>query len=340
MKLATIEVIKELKPHGNADRLELARVCGWQCVVKKGEFEEGARIVFIAIDTLLEPASWNSFLASKDKPESRIRLKTVRLRGEYSQGLILPLGILPEEFQAEPEGTEVGELLGVTKYEKEVPAHLAGIALGPFPAHICASTDEENGLSNEDLVKEVLGGPLTVTRKLDGSSCTVIVRDGVITHVCSRRLHLKEDEKNSFWKAAKKLSLPLPNETGVGGVGGVGGGGTISIQGELMGPGVQGNQLGLSDHQIFVFQVRIGDRFLPYDEMVEFCRDQLNCETVPKVTEIDSGAELDGLQELADQQFLPGGEAAEGIVVRRRDYQSGGSGRPLGFKLINRNFRD
>jgi len=336
MKLATIEAIKELKPHGNADRLELARVCGWQCVVKKGEFSEGDRVVFIAIDTLMEPASWNSFLVKTDEPEGRVRLRTVRLRGEYSQGLVLPITVLPEQYQALPQGSEVGEVLGVTKYEKEIPAHLAGIALGPFPSHICASTDEENGLSNEELVKEVLKGPLTVTRKLDGSSCTVIIQEGAITHVCSRRLTLKEDDKNSFWRAARKLSLQALDGPGFS----LKNSPTVAIQGELMGPGVQGNQLNLSGHQLYVFQVRVEREFLPYDAMANFCREVLQCEVVPKIADIDCGADLDTLQKLADLQILPSGEPAEGIVVRTMSYQPGGDARPLGFKLINRNYRD
>ncbi len=327
MKLASIEVVKELTVHSGADRLELAKIIGWQSVVAKGEFREGERVVFIVIDTLLPMAEWSRFL-SKDGSEESIRLKTVRLRGEYSQGLVLPLTVLPEELRHLPEGTDVSEALGVRKYEKELPAGLAGVALGQFPRHVCATTDEENGLSNEELVVKVLAEDVTITRKLDGSSCTMIVRDGELVEVCSRRLRLKESADSGFWRAARKISA--------GGLGK----GLFVLQGELMGPGVQGNQLRLTEGEIHIFQIRREGEFLSYDEMETLCREVLGCSAVPLLAQAEAGLTLEELQKMADGQKLPCGNHAEGIVVRPRTYRSNGDGRPLGFKIINRNYKD
>lgn len=329
MKLASLETIKEILPHTNADRLELAKVNGWQCVVKKGEFRVGEEVVFIVIDTILPKTQWSAFL---DKGgEREIRLRTVKLRGEYSQGLLLPRSILDaydERGLPLNEGDDVSEIIGVKKYEKEIPAGLAGIALGPFPSNICSSTDEENGLADVESSLNILQEKITVTRKLDGSSCTVVVEGGKIAHVCSRRLRLQEAEESGFWKVAKTLNIEGCGDD------------HLVIQGELMGPKVQGNQLRLKNAELHVFQVRVNGQFLSYDEMNKLCQNTLGCPVVPCLGHFEPGLTLEKLQELADCQMLDSGDVAEGIVVRPHSYRKGGHGRPEGFKIINRNYRD
>lgn len=332
MKLASIEKIKSIKPHSNADKLEIAQVLGWQSIVKKDEFKEGDKIVFVVIDTILPNKSWSEFLIDKKNPDKPIRLKTIKLRGEYSQGLVLPLSVLPENVQAWHEGADVGGALDIKKYEKEIPAQLSGEVLGGFPNYICAQTDEDNGLSNIDLVNEVIKNNwITVTQKLDGSSCTIIIEDGKISQVCSRRLSLKETEKNSFWKAARKLDLSKINRK------------RYVIQGELMGPGIQGNQLKLLEPELYVFQINNNNVFYNYLDMVFVCRDTFNCKYVKHINNYDTkvtNCDLEFFQKLADEEKLPNGDFAEGIVVRPLDYPTAGNGRPLSFKIINRNYKE
>jgi RNA ligase (TIGR02306 family) len=332
MKLASIETITDLIDHPNADRLSIAKVLGWQSIVKKNEFNKGDKIVFVVIDTILPNAPWSEFLMDKNNPEKPIRLRTVKLRGEYSQGLVLPLSVLPENIQGWHEGADVGGALCIKKYEKEIPAQLSGIALGAFPTYICSQTDEDNGLSNLDIVNEVLKNEwITVTQKLDGSSGTVIIEDRTITHVCSRRLSLKETEENAFWKVARKLNLDKLDR------------GRYVIAGEVMGCGIQGNQLKLMEPEIFVFQIKYNNSFYNYLDMVYECKYNLGCKYVPHIENFNTLTEkvdLDMLQDLADKQVLPSGEPAEGIVVRPLDYHSAGNGRPLSFKIINRNYKD
>ena len=332
MKLASIETIKEIVPHNGADKLEIAKILGWQSIVKKGEFKAGDKVVFVVIDTILPNAPWSEFLADKNNPEKPIRLRTVKLRGEYSQGLVLPLSVLPENIQGWHEGADVGGALGIKKYEKEIPAQLSGEVLGGFPSYICAQTDEDNGLSNPDLVSEVLRNKwITVTQKLDGSSCTIVIEDAEIKFVCSRRLSLKETEQNSFWKAARKLDITKCGR------------GRYVIQGELMGPGIQGNQLKLIEPELYVFQIKYEDNFYPYLDMVFECRQTFGCKYVPHIENFNTEDEQitnERLQNIADAQVLPSGDPAEGIVVRPLDYKSAGNGRPLSFKIINRNYKD
>ena len=338
MKLASLEIISDLKDHPNADKLSIAKVLGWQSIVKRGEFNIGDKIVFVVIDTILPRTPWSEFLVDIKNPEKPIRLRTVKLRGEYSQGLILPISVLDGNNFAAGSwqiGADVGAELGIKKYEKEIPASISGEIAGTFPAYIVSQTDEDNGLSNPEIVAEVLKNPITITKKYDGSSCTIVVDNGEITHVCSRRLSLKESASNAFWKVARKLTIP----EGWSGV----------IQGECMGPGIQGNQLKLLEATLYVYQIRTDTGYMTWDHMAEFCQQSLNCKYVPLIgyfnTNQSSNINLDDLVNLADRQTLDDeievkGIPAEGIVVRPSDYRASGIGRPLGFKIINRNFKD
>jgi RNA ligase (TIGR02306 family) len=337
MKLASIEIIKSIKNHNNADSLELLEVLGWQVVAKKGIHKEGDKVVFITIDTIVPRYSWSEFLVDQKNPDKPIRIKNIKLRGEYSSGLVIPLSEFPEQFaETTVVGENLTELLGIQKYVKEIPANLSGETLGDFPTGIISKTDEDNGLNDPELVDRVLSHDdhITITQKLDGSSVTLIVENGELSQVCTRNLSKKETENNTFWKAARKLTIPK-NWTGV-------------IQGELCGNGIQRNQLKLQDVKIFVFQISQDRKYMNYEDMKSFCENSLHCDVVPLVVKFEVDATiklwtnpLQKLQELADQQKYPSGLDGEGIVVRPSSYpRSYSSRRPLGFKLINRNYKD
>lgn len=322
MKLASIEAIAEIHPHPNADTLDIAKVLGWECVVKRGQFTKGEKAVFVPIDTILPDAPWSAFLKKGDKP---IRLVTVKLRGVHSQGLLLKLDALPEHARGWQIGADVGGVLGVRKHEKEIPACLSGQVKSAFPLYLAPKTDEDNGLSNPELVAEVLRNPCMATVKLDGSSCTIIIENGEICHVCSRNMSLIDDGKNAFWRAAKKGKY-----NGFTGI----------IQGELMGPGIQGNQLKLTEPTLYVFQVsRRGGGWLDFNSMSMDCY-ALGFNTVWGLGSTPPTNDIDSWKLLADSVTLPDGSPAEGIVVRPVSQVKHGMGRPIGFKLINRNYKD
>jgi RNA ligase (TIGR02306 family) len=337
MKLASIEIIKNIREHSNAESLEIAEILGWQTIVKKGIHKEGDKVVFITIDTIVPRYTWSEFLVDQKNPDKPIRIKNIKLRGEFSSGLVIPLSEFPEQFtETVVVGENLTELLGVTKYIKEIPANLSGETLGDFPTSIISKTDEDNGLNDPNLVEKVLNhdSHITVTQKLDGSSITLIVEDGALSQVCTRNLSKKETENNTFWKAARKLTIPA-NWTGV-------------IQGELVGNGIQRNQLKLEDVKIFVFQITENKKYMTYEEMKDFCENSLHCDVVPLICKLGLDATiklwvdpLQKLQELADKQKYQSGLEGEGIVVRPSSYpRSYSSRRPLGFKLINRNYKD
>lgn len=336
MKLASIEIIKSLKPHPNADRLEIAQVLGWQVVVQKGIHKKGDKIVFITIDTIIPRKQWSEFLVDKKNPDKPIRLKMVKLRGEHSAGIVIPLSEFPTQFtDTTVVGEDLTDLLGVQKYIKELPANLAGENIGDFPSHLASKTDEDNGLSHLNIVEEVIKHPVTITQKIDGSSITIVVENGEIKEVCSRNLSKKDTSNSAFWYAARKLKL-LPGFSGV-------------IQGELAGNGIQKNPLRLEDKEIFVFQIKKPDgTYMNYREMQGLCNVEFGCKVVPLIAEnvefVGATVEeaLEKLQQLADQQvYSQTTNAAEGIVVRPKDYpKSFESRRPLGFKILNRNYKE
>ena len=259
----------------------------------------------------------------------------IKLRGEHSAGVVLPLREFPD-LKDKSIGEDIGLILGIQKYVKELPAHLQGEDIGYFPSHLAPKTDEDNGLSNPALVSEVVKHPLTITQKCDGTSCTIVVEAGNILHVCSRNLSKKETPNSTFWKVARKIQTEQTKFSGV-------------IQGELCGPGIQKNPLRLSEITFLAYQIKTQDRYLTYEEMQALCQKELMCEVVPLVSErmeLPDDAPLDKtlhiLQSLADAQIHAGANTpAEGIVVRPVSYpKSYDSRRPLGFKILNRNYKE
>ena len=203
-KLATIRKIAAIEPIEGADAIEVAVVDGWKVVVKKGEFAVDSLAVYIEID------SWVSndiapFLSKGKEPREfegvkGERLRTVKLRGQISQGLLLPLSTLgkPEETFAINEdsiGADVTTELNIIKWERPMNAQLAGMARGNFPA-LVPKTDQERIQNLTRSFAEYQQDTWSITEKLDGSSCTFYLDDEGVFHVCSRNLDLKEDEAN------------------------------------------------------------------------------------------------------------------------------------------------
>jgi RNA ligase (TIGR02306 family) len=244
-KLASIRMIDSIDPIENADAIEVATVGGWKVVVKKGEFKAGDLAIYCEIDSWI-PHEIAPFLSKGKEPREYEgvrgeRLRTVKLRGTLSQGLLLPLDVLtfiPKEewyFDIESNiGFDVSEMLGIKKWEMQVPAQLAGQVKGNFPKGV-PKTDQERiqnvNRSTFDFYRTL---SWEVTEKLHGSSCTFYVDGEGEFHVCSRNLDLKEDENNAYWKAARKYDIE--NKLKLAGLK------NIAIQGELIGEGINGNQ--------------------------------------------------------------------------------------------------
>lgn len=265
-KLASIAEITYIKPIEGADSIECAIVNGgWPVVVKKGEYKVGDVAIYLEIDSWV-PHELAPFL-SKDKEPREYngvkgeRLRTVKLRGQISQGLLLPIdqsGVFADVVV----GADVTEVLGIQKWEPPIPAQLQGTMKGNFP-HFIPKTDQERCQNlRKEIFEEHKGETYEVTTKLDGSSMTVYVKDSEIG-VCSRNIDLKETEDNSFWKAAHKqnilYSLRAISEAK---------GEEYAIQGELIGEGIQGNPEKLTGQRFYLFDIYsiTESRYLQVDE--------------------------------------------------------------------------
>lgn len=249
-KLASIRRVASLTPIEGADRIEVAGIDGWNVIVQKGLYKVGDLCVYFEVDSFLPVEERYEFLRkncfrSTTNLGDGFRIKTMKMKGVVSQGLLFPVRELPELGTLVFEGDDVTELLRVQKYEKPIPIHLQGQVRGNFPACI-RKTDQERA---QNLTKDILKHQdemFEITMKLDGSSMTVYRDHEGKVGVCSRNLDLTEDDANTFWATAKKIGLiDYLNSIDR----------AIAFQGELMGPGVQNNREGLDEHAFFLFDV-------------------------------------------------------------------------------------
>jgi RNA ligase (TIGR02306 family) len=301
-KLASIQKIKSLDPIEGADAIERATVLGWQLVVKKNEFKVGDLCVYCEIDSLLPEKPEFEFLRPR-----KMRIKTVRLRGQISQGICFPLSFLPTDFDV-VEDADCTEALAIVKYEPPVPAHLSGIAKGKIPSFI-PKTDETRVQVMQRLLDKYQGEVCYLTEKLDGSSATFYVYQNEFG-VCSRNLDLLEDSENTFWKVARALDI----ETKLRSLNG-----NFALQGELVGEHIQDNKLKLRGHTVYFFNIFDIDRFeyFAYEKFVKTIAD-LNLQTVPILsTDYALLNNIDSIISMATRKSAVNPEVwAEGIVIR------------------------
>ncbi|MFM9838913.1 MAG: RNA ligase (ATP) [Cyclobacteriaceae bacterium] len=301
-QLASIQKIKSLEPIEGADAIEKATVLGWQLVVKKGEFKVGDLCIYCEIDSLLPEKPEFEFLRPR-----KMRIRTVRLRGQISQGICFPLSFLPADF-AIVEDADCTDALGIIKYEPPVPAHLSGIAKGKFPSFI-PKTDETRVQVMQRLLDKYKGETCYLTEKLDGSSATFYFYQNEFG-VCSRNLDLLEDGENTFWKVARALDI----ETKLRSLNG-----NFALQGELVGEHIQDNKLKLRGHTVYFFNVFDIDRFeyFPYARFIKTIAD-LNLQTVPILsTDYALSNDIDSIIQMATRKSAVNPEVwAEGIVIR------------------------
>lgn len=338
--LASVRVITDIQPIPEADAIEVATVDGWNVVVKKGEFQVGDLAVYCEIDSVLPERPEFDFLA-----KVKYRIKTIKLRGQISQGILFPLSILQVrgyELDRQPlaqqyylvhpvlqnisinEGLDVTELLDITKYDPPLSPQLAGTAKGRFPSFLIKTDEERVQNLQHKILDKYAGTMVYVTEKLDGSSFTAYLRhvspgvsealnveEGNLYEfgVCSRNLDLQETEGNYFWEAARKYNLEEILATT---------GEDLAIQGEIVGPGIQGNKYGLEERQLFVFNVfDIKKReYYNFPELQAFL-EKNNLQGVPLLTIRHMMGSVEQWVDFADGwSYLNDKVLREGVVVR------------------------
>jgi len=322
--LVTIQKVKAINAIPESDFLELAHVMGWQCVVKKEEFKAGDFGVYYEVDSFLPPDERYEFLRGSSYRENKdngngFRIRTVKMRGQLSQGLLLPLSKFPELEGCE-EGADVTEKLNVKKWYIPEVSNSGGTIIGERPVGIPAS-DEIRLQSAPELLEQLNGKPYYITTKMDGTSGIVYYIDGKIG-CCSRNKEIKDEESALYWIPVYKYGLKDKLASL---------GRNIVLTGEICGPGIQKNKLRITDIEWYVFDVKDRDsgKYLPYDEAVRLCTG-LGLSFVPLEERGECFAySLETLLEKAKGKY-PSGLDKEGIVVR-----DSFSPKAVSFKVLN-----
>lgn len=351
-KLATIRLISELRPIEGADRIETALVDGWEVVCKKGEFKVGDNIVYIEIDSIVPEREEFEFLRDR-----KFRVRTIKLRKQISQGLILPLSILPKgNYKL---GDDVTAILGIKKYdpEGEKEAKLINIRerkvknplikfmlrfnwfrkiylkpkarKGGFPTWI-VKTDEDRIQNKTAMfnIEKDLGTEFIVTEKLDGQSGTYYLKKNGKKYefgVCSRNILLTKEDNSSYWTIARQLQIKDILMDLIGDAD------RIVLQGEILGDGIQGNKYKVNGYNFYAFNLIIGGKKIDTIEMEEILRD-CGIKTVPILeTHFKMKNSISEMVDYAKGNSVLLNRRREGVVIRSYI-------RNISFKVINPEF--
>lgn len=257
--------IESITQHDNADRLEIGRVEGldFQFIVGKGEYEPGDWVVYFPVDSVL-PQSLIEKLGIKHlSGKQQNRVKTVKLRGKISQGVVIPANDVFEAVRCIGVfsiGDDVTEILGVTKYEPP-PVFENGANLLPLPYGM-NPYDIQGYERYPEAVAQLMDMKCEITEKLEGMNFSITVNVHGEVWVNQRNFTIQEIDghEHAFWATARKMGVieaahrclgaySYPAET-------------LTLYGEFLGPNVQGNYYRLMKHTIRFYDITAGYRFL------------------------------------------------------------------------------
>ena len=340
-KLATIRKIDNLAPIIGKDLIELATLDGWQAIVQKGEYNINDLVVYCEIDSFLPVKEEYEFLRSRCFKSTKnlgdgFRIKSMKMGNTISQGLILPLGSIIDAsgnpLRVWSIGDDVSELLGIQKYEKPIPANLAGKVRGNFPSFIPKTDQIRVQNCFNDIKDNWIDYTWERTLKLDGSSMTMYCKyedESWDEGVCSRNLDLKieDNDGNVFVELRKKLNDRIFNYC-------VDRRQSLAFQGEAMGSGIQGNRESLKEHTFFCYDIFdiVKQEYLTASERQTICK-ELEINHCPDLGNIKFDDDIT-IKDLLNASDIPSlnNPIAEGIVYKSIENPS------ISFKCINNKF--
>lgn len=322
-KLASVRKVLDLKAIENADSIELAVIDGWKCVVKKGEFSVGDLGIYFEIDSVLPEREEFEFLR-----QNKFRVKTIKLRGQISQGLLTPFEILKLDPNSYELGDDLSDELKVVKYEPPALYNMQE-AKGAFPAFIM-KTDQERVQNLVDELEGYRNLDFEVTEKLDGSSLTFYYKNGEFG-ACSRNLEMKLLANSKFGFLEEKYQFEKRlSEFGK----------NIALQGEMVGPAIQGNiyKLKETEFRIFdVFNIDEYQQFIPeerYDILSQLDLLESHVPILDKAFKI-AGKSVDDLLEMAEGKSQLCDRTREGLVFKTMNVVNNSN---IHFKVISNRF--
>ena len=349
-KLSTVRVISNLSSIDGADNIEVATVDGWKVVVRKGQFKEGDLCIYFEIDSFL-PASDErfSFLEKNFRDwngKRGARVKTIKLRGQISQGVCLPISMFPEAHTLGVEN-HLDEALGVEKWEPAEIINRFGNAAGVFPWFI-PKTDQER-IQNRTEVLSDKNTEYQVTIKLDGCSMTVFaitrespyfnemkekdefnLHEDVVFGVCSRNILLKNDN-NCFTKCAIDCGI-LNNMLEYALLTGD----SFAVQGELVSPSIQGNHEKVDKTEFYVYNIFSIDsqEYVTPQTCWQVTQD-MNLKHVPVLENswsIPNNWTIEDMLNYAEGQGMNEGVMREGLVFKNKAFSADS------FKVISNSY--
>ena len=337
-KLASVQITDDILPHDNADSLELAVVMGWQVIIKKNEFKKGDKIIYLEIDSVCPDQPWSQFLKAKD-----FRIRTIKLRGKMSQGLILPMTTLEQMYPGSSitdhkVGDDVTDLLKITKYEapEERHSHVQGTSrVFTFPAHYgFTKTDEPRLQSMLTYLEMFKGLPWYATVKYDGMSGTYFIDpETKKLAVCSRNQRIEKPDElkggDYHWKIAEKYKLEeiLSKYD------------HLVIQGEVYGPSIQDNKLNVKELKFAIFTIYDLNKkkYCLYEDLKSYCQ-KMGLEMVTVDSEgNDFNFTKNELLEKVRGKYPGSKHDREGLVFRLKETHEI-NGERASFKVINNDF--
>jgi hypothetical protein len=349
MNLASAQRIVKITPIEGADAIETAMVLGWEIVIKKGEYQVGDLCCYIQIDTVVPEKPEYEFLRDR-----KFRVKTIKLRKQISQGLIVPL---PEGNWS--EGDDLTDVIGVKKYEKvdnnparyEKPRKpktwykrviynlkynflykmfpfLLRKERSEFPKNLVSITDEERIQNIPKVLQTHAGKTFILSYKLDGSSITIIHNKFLGRskyRICSRRFEL-HDKKNDWYKVFTNTNFKRHIQTLVKYYKT----NDIIVQGEAIGK-FNGNHHKLKSDEIKLFNIYVNGKRINQKEFIEVCRANYipHCPMYKEVVLNHTLPEILKMSEIKD--ILNISVEAEGLVWRCVEDN-------LSFKVINNKY--
>lgn len=342
-KFASVQVITALNPIDGYDKVEMATVLGWSCIVQKGQFKVGDSVIYIEVDSKMPPRKEYDFLEKRSW-----KVKTLKMCKTISQGLILPLDVLPDIWKKKKakEGMDLTEDFGITHIDEEkedtnvkksflerlwkrilwkfFKVKLKNKMSKTFPKHLVSETDEPNVQTiGREFNKRKKDG-CVVTEKLEGQSATYGLqitrkwfRKAFKFIVCSHHVLYPKKTNNNWWNVGIQFDIEnklieLYKRTG----------NLFIIQGEIIGTGIQRNIYKISGFDFYVFNVKnlTTGETLNFADML-LLMNSIGLKVVPLLDRVKFGHhDLEGWLNYADGMSVINHKARrEGVVVREEN---------------------
>lgn len=365
--LASIQEIVNISPIEKADSIVKATILGWEVVVKKDEFKVGDKCLYIEIDSIVPKEDPRfSFLESR-----KYRVHTIKLRGQISQGLCLPIKDFPE-LKDYKIGEDVSEVLKIKKYDPEAQIERNSVSSKKpdsrlvkffmkfswfrklrrlledntrgFPSDIISKSDEERIQTMPALLKKHAGETVSYTEKLDGQSYTAVLRKKKLYFpffpryefiIASRNLKVPVDGNSNYADITRRYFVQEKLKSLLKRMDDVK---AVAIQGEICGPGIQQNKYKFKENHLFLFKVKYimndGTEKILSQDSVDIFAGNTGFEAVPYLGTFKLPDNVEALVKLAGSEKSRKADVQrEGIVIRQDKWNY-----EYSFKVINPEF--